>query len=54
MQKLFNDKLSNTDSSILRCKHFMHFLNEMLSKVRIINFTNFYELLEEENKKKNN
>lgn len=31
----------------------MHFLNEAINKVKIINFNNFYELLEEENKKKN-
>lgn len=54
LQKIFNDKISNTDSSILRCKHFMHFLSEPINKIRIINFNNFYELLEEENKKKNN
>lgn len=27
MQKLFNDKQSTTDSSVLRCKHFMHLLS---------------------------
>lgn len=47
LQKIFNDKLSNTDSSVLRCKHFMHFLNEAINKIKIINFNNFYELLEE-------
>ena len=31
----------------------MHFLNEAINKIKIINFNNFYELLEEENKKKN-
>lgn len=53
LQKIFNDKLSSTDSSVLRCKHFMHFLNDAISKIKVINFNNFYELLEEENKKKN-
>lgn len=53
LQKIFNDKLSNTDSSILRCKHFMHFISAAINKIQTINYTNFYELLEEENKKKN-
>lgn len=46
LQKIFNDKLSNTDSSILRCKHFMHFLNTAISKIKMISYSNFYELLE--------
>jgi hypothetical protein len=54
LQKIFNDKLVTADSSILRCRHFMHFLSEIVSKIKVINFSNFYELLEEDNKKKNN
>lgn len=42
MQKIFTDKLSNIDSSLLRCKHFMHFISDILSKIRIVNFSNFY------------
>jgi hypothetical protein len=53
MQKIFTDKVTNTDSSLLRCKHFMHFLSDLLAKVRIVNFASFYELLNEQNKKKN-
>ena len=45
LQKTFNEKLSNTDSSILRCRHFMHYLTEATNKIRVINFNNFYELL---------
>ena len=54
MQKIFNHKLSNTDSSQLRCRHFMHFLSQLLNRVRVINFNSFYELLEEQGKKRNN
>jgi hypothetical protein len=54
MQKVFNNKLITADSSILRCRHFMHFLSDIVNKIKLINFSNFYELLEEENKKKNN
>lgn len=32
----------------------MHYLNEVLGNIRIVNFSHFYELLEEENKRKNN
>lgn len=46
LQKTFNEKLSNTDSSVLRCRHFMHYLTEATNKIRVINFNNFYELLE--------
>lgn len=42
MQKVFNEKLSTTDSSILRCRHFMHFLNETISRIKIINYSNLY------------
>ncbi len=54
MQKVFNEKQLSIDSSILRCHHFMHFLSDMTNKIKVINFTNFYELLEEENKKRSN
>ena len=54
MQKIFNQKQHTGDSSILKCRHFMHFLSELVNKIRAINFNNFYELLEEENKRKNN
>ena len=52
MQKIFNSRLSSTDSSLLRCRHFMHLLNDFLTKIRIINFNSFYELLQEESKKR--
>lgn len=48
MQKVFNEKQLSIDSSILRCRHFMHFSSDMTNKIKVINFTNFYELLEEE------
>lgn len=54
MQRIFNDKQMAADSSVLRCRHFMHLLSEMLSEIKVVNLTNFYELLEEENKKKLN
>ena len=54
IKKVFNDKLITADSSILRCKHFMHYLSSIIAKIKIVNFGHFYELLEEENKKKNN
>lgn len=32
----------------------MHFLSEMLEKIKVVSFSHFYELLEEDNKKRNN
>ena len=50
--RLFDDKNVDIDSSLLRCKHFLHFLELSLESIRKVNFFNFYELLEEYNKKK--
>jgi hypothetical protein len=46
MQKIFNEKQMVVDSSVLKCRHFMHFLSELLEKIKVISFTHFYELLE--------
>lgn len=54
MQKVFNEKQMVSDSSVLKCRHFMHFLSEMLEKIKVVSFSHFYELLEEDNKKRNN
>ena len=47
LQKVFSDKMSFTDSSYLRCKHFMHFISDSLSKVKKINYSLLYEILDE-------
>lgn len=42
LEKIFSEKQTGYDSSVLRCRHFMHFLSEMTSRVKVISFNHFY------------
>lgn len=43
--KALDERNSEINSNILKCKHFIHYFMDTLDKVRKINFANFYELL---------
>lgn len=42
--RLYEDRNVELDNSILKCRHFIHFIGKFMECIQTINYSNLYEL----------
>lgn len=52
LMRALDERNSEIGSNALKCKHFLHYFSNAIEVIRRVTYYNFYELLEEENRKK--